>query len=123
MSRSESPSAAAPVRIGGYSLDVGGGSGSFARFEPKIERDNARRLKAALTQDEDKPPAPVAAIEEFQETVDAVTGRIEHSSPAHTCISKYGETTGRWTPSTNWTWGLRTRKGEAGSEDSQDSRD
>lgn len=77
--RSESPSAAAPVRIGGYSLAVGAGSGSFARFEPTEERENARNLKAALTQDENELPAPVTAVEEFQETADAVTSRIEQA--------------------------------------------
>ena len=55
------------------------GSGSFARFEPTEERENARNLKAALTQDENKLPAPVTAVEEFQETADAVTSRIEQA--------------------------------------------
>jgi len=78
VSRPEAPSAAASVRVGGYTLDVGKGSGSFARFEPTEEREKARDLKAALAQD-DATPAPVVAIEEFQETADAVTSRIEQA--------------------------------------------
>jgi len=76
---SELPSAAASVRVGAYRLDVGGSSGSFAQFEPGEEHDHARELGAALDEQEDGPPAAVAAIEDFQESADAVTGRIEQA--------------------------------------------
>jgi hypothetical protein len=74
------PGAAADgsVRVGAYSLEVAG-SGSFARFEPEAERENARALAAALDQAADEPPGAVAAIEEFQESADAVTSRIEEA--------------------------------------------
>src|SRR5207247_1785100 len=76
----ESSGAAADgsIRIGAYSLEVAG-SGSFARFEAEGERDNARALAAALEEAPAEPPAPVAAIEEFQESADAVTSRIEEA--------------------------------------------
>lgn len=79
MPGSETASAAASVRVGGYTLDIGKGSGSFARFEPTEERENARDLRDALKQDENAVPAPVAAVEQFQETADAVTSRIEQA--------------------------------------------
>jgi chitodextrinase len=74
------PGAAADgsVWIGAYSLEVAG-SGSFARFEPEAERENARALAAALDQAADEPPPAVAAIEEFQESADEVTSRIEEA--------------------------------------------
>jgi chitodextrinase len=72
----ESPSAAASVRIGAYRLEVSGGAGSFAQFDGDEEDENARELAAALDEPE-RPPAAVAAIEEFEETADEVTGRIE----------------------------------------------
>jgi hypothetical protein len=67
----------ASVRIGAYSADVGGRSGSFAQFEGETEHENASALAAALDEKPDERPKPVAAIEEFQETAGAVTGRIE----------------------------------------------
>ena len=74
------PGAAADgsVRVGAYSLEVAG-SGSFARFEPEQERQNARDLRAALDQAAKEPPAGFAAIEDFQESADAVTSRIEEA--------------------------------------------
>jgi chitodextrinase len=72
----ESPSAAASVRIGAYRLEVSGGAGSFAQFEGDDEDENARELAAALDEPE-RPPVAVAAIEEFEETADEVTSRIE----------------------------------------------
>jgi chitodextrinase len=66
------------VRVGAYSLEVGG-AGSFARFEPEEERENARELEAALEQKPDERPAVVAAVEDFQESADAVTDRIEQA--------------------------------------------
>ena len=76
----EAPGAAAggSVRVGAYSLEVAG-SGSFAHFEPEQERQNARDLRGALDEAADEPPAPVAAIEEFQESAEAVTSRIEEA--------------------------------------------
>ncbi len=81
MLRPESPSAAAEgsIRIGAYSLEVGGHSGSFAQFEPEEERENARALAAALKEEPDERPVVVGAIEDFQESADAVTGRIEQA--------------------------------------------
>ena len=75
----EPPAAAASVRIGAYSDDVGSRSGSFANFNAETEHENATALAAALDEEPDERPKPVAAIEEFQETADAVTGRIEKS--------------------------------------------
>ena len=76
MAGPESPSAAASVRIGAYRLEVSGGAGSFAQFDGDEEDENARELAAALDEPE-RPPAGVAAIEEFEETADEVTSRIE----------------------------------------------
>jgi tetratricopeptide (TPR) repeat protein len=73
----EPPTRAASVRIGAYSDDVGSRSGSFVQFEDETEEKNARALASALDEDPDGRPKPVAAIEDFQETADAVTGRIE----------------------------------------------
>jgi hypothetical protein len=73
----EPPAGAASVRIGAYSDDVGSGSGSFVQFEGETEQENASAVAAAFGQEPDERPKPVAAIEEFQETADAVTARIE----------------------------------------------
>jgi antitoxin (DNA-binding transcriptional repressor) of toxin-antitoxin stability system len=67
----------ATVRIGAYSADVGGRSGSFAQFEPEPEDENASAVAEALGEAPDERPKPIAAIEDFQQTADAVTGRIE----------------------------------------------
>jgi len=75
----EAPAGSASVRIGAYSLEVGSTSGSFAQFEPQGEHENANDLAAALEQEPDERPTVVAAIEEFEETADAVTGRIEQA--------------------------------------------
>jgi chitodextrinase len=75
----EAPGGPPSVRIGAYLLEVGGRSGSFAQFEAGEERENARELAVALDEERDGPPAVVAAVEEFQETADAVTGRIEQA--------------------------------------------
>jgi|GEM_PF-1450206 len=69
-----------PIGIGSYSFDVGSGPDSFAEYQPKRERENAKALDAALDDEQAEKgdrPAPVAAIEEFQETADAVTAKIE----------------------------------------------
>ena len=73
----EQPAGAASVRIGAYSDDVSSGSGSFVQFEGETEQENAGAVAAAFDQEPDERPKPVAAIEEFQETADAVTARIE----------------------------------------------
>jgi hypothetical protein len=67
------------VRVGVYSLDVGSRSGSFAQYEPEDERKNASALASALDTEGDDRPKPVAAIEEFQESADAVTGKVEQA--------------------------------------------
>ena len=77
LSVAEEPTYASSVRIGAYSDDVGSRSGSFAQFEGKTEHENAGALAAALDEEPDDRPKPVAAIEDFEETADAVTGRIE----------------------------------------------
>jgi chitodextrinase/tetratricopeptide (TPR) repeat protein len=72
---------AASVRIGGYALDVRG-SGSFAKYESAPERESASALERALKADgdeQDDRPKAVAAIEEFEETADEVTGKIEQA--------------------------------------------
>jgi hypothetical protein len=71
--------AATSVRIGGYSLEVGTHAGSFAQFEPEQESENAEELAAALEAEPEEHPAAVAAIEEFEESAEAVTGRIEEA--------------------------------------------
>ncbi len=71
--------AAASVRIGGYSLEVGTRAGSFARFEPEQESENAQELAAALEEEPEEPAAAVAVIEEFEASAEAVTGRIEEA--------------------------------------------
>jgi hypothetical protein len=67
------------VRIGAYSLEVATLGGSFAQFEREPETDNAEALEAALEEEAGKPPAPVAALEQFETTADEVTGRIEQA--------------------------------------------
>jgi hypothetical protein len=69
----------ASVRVGSYSLEVATHAGSFAQFEPEPEAENVEELQAALAEEPEQPPAAVAAIEEFQESADAVTGRIEQA--------------------------------------------
>jgi chitodextrinase len=78
----ESPALSASVQVGAYSIDVGSGSGSFVQYQPNGGRENADVLEAALQDDQeerDDRPTPVAAIEEFQETADEVTGKIERA--------------------------------------------
>ena len=95
----EPPAGAAAVGIGAYSDDVGSRSGSFAQFEGEAETKNATALAAALNRGPDEPPRPVAVIEEFQETADAVTGRIEKAeslleAAAHGQLLEPGDLTG-----------------------------
>jgi len=72
----DSPAATASVRIGGYSLEVGPGGGSFAHFEPEQESANADELGAALAEARvDEPPAIVA----FEGAASEVTSRIEEA--------------------------------------------
>jgi hypothetical protein len=71
--------AAASIRIGGYSLEVGTRGGSFARFEPEQESEHAAELEAALDEKPDGRAAAGTAIEEFEATAEAVTGRIEEA--------------------------------------------
>jgi chitodextrinase len=68
----------ASIQIGAYSVAVGSGSGSFAQYAADRERTNADALGAALEEPDQRPKA-VAAIEEFQETADEVTGKIERA--------------------------------------------
>ena len=71
--------AAASIRIGGYSLEVGTRGGSFARFEPEQESEHAAELEAALDEKPDGRAAAGTAIEEFEASAEAVTGRIEEA--------------------------------------------
>jgi hypothetical protein len=71
--------ASAFVRIGGYSLEVGTDASSFAEFEPERETQNARELKAALTEEPKERPTVVVAVEEFEESAAAVTDRIQEA--------------------------------------------
>jgi hypothetical protein len=72
----DSPAAAASVRIGGYSLEVGSSGASFAHFVPGEETENADELQTALGEEtEDEPHAVVA----FEATASEVTGRIEEA--------------------------------------------
>jgi chitodextrinase len=73
------PARLGSVGVGAYSLEVATLGGSFAQFEPEQEAENARALEAALEEEPRKPPAAVAALEQFEETADAVTGRIEQA--------------------------------------------
>ena len=76
----DSPAASASVRIGGYSLEVGPPSGSFAHFESKLETANVDELKAALAAESEDGATAVAAIEEFEDSASEVTGRIEEAN-------------------------------------------
>lgn len=67
------------VSVGEYSLEVESGSGSFAQYEPNDERTNRSALATALDAERDERPKPVAAIEEFQESAESVTGKIERA--------------------------------------------
>jgi hypothetical protein len=67
------------VRIGGYSLEVDTHAGSFARFETEQESENAQELATALEEEPEERPGAVAAIEGFEESAEAVTGRIEEA--------------------------------------------
>jgi chitodextrinase len=78
----------ASIQIGAYSLACGSGSGSFAQYAVDREQTNADALEDALKavpenrQGEEEPDhrlKAVAAIEEFQETADEVTGKIEQA--------------------------------------------
>lgn len=77
----------ASIRIGPYSLALGG-QGSFAQYAPDQEQTNAEALADALKavpegrqeeEDQEHRPKAVAAIEEFQETAEEVTGKIEQA--------------------------------------------
>jgi hypothetical protein len=72
----------ASVPIGNYSLEVATQTGSFAQFAPDEESENAEELRHALAEEpeeSEEPAAAAAAIETFQESADAVTGRIEEA--------------------------------------------
>ncbi|TML33705.1 MAG: tetratricopeptide repeat protein [Actinobacteria bacterium] len=73
------PADSGSVRVGAYSLEVATLGGSFAQFEPEPEDENAGALEAALEAEAGRPQAAVAAVEQFEETADAVTGRIEQA--------------------------------------------
>jgi len=68
------------VRLGGYALEVGPETGSFAQFRPDRERKHARELAKALAEKPEEPLEAIAApLEEVQHTAEAVTDRIEHA--------------------------------------------
>ena len=69
----------ASVPVGEYSLEVATHAGSFAQFDPEQESENAEELRTALANESEQPPAVVGVIEEFEESADAVTGRIEQA--------------------------------------------
>jgi hypothetical protein len=71
--------ATASIRIGGYSLEVATQVGSFARFEPEQESENAPELGAALDENPDGHAAAGTTIEEFEASAEAVTDRIEEA--------------------------------------------
>jgi hypothetical protein len=68
-----------PVRVGGYALELGAETASFARFEPEREDDRARALEAALGEDVEGGTL-IAAVEEFEEDAGAVTKRVERAN-------------------------------------------
>lgn len=69
------------VRVGAYVLEVGADCRSFTRFAPKAEDQNAGALAHAFAEDgeQDDLSAPVAALEELDESAAAVTDKIEHA--------------------------------------------
>src|SRR5438046_5464044 len=72
----DSPAASASVRIGGYSLEVGSGGGSFAHFEPERETENEDELRAALAEETEDGQSAVVA---FEANASEVTGRVEEA--------------------------------------------
>jgi len=70
----------AAVRVGGYALEVGTDSASFARFESEAENENAQALGAALAEEPDGKPTFVGEVEEFNQSAEAVTGRVEKAN-------------------------------------------
>ena len=66
------------AHIGSYSLEVGLKSGSFARFDPAREKENARELRAALAEEPEPSDiaAPIAVLEGLQESAAEVTDQI-----------------------------------------------
>jgi Bacterial Ig-like domain len=73
------PAITAPVRVGGYALEVGTSAESFARFEPEPDAENAQALGAALAHEPDE-HALVEAVEGLQEDAAAVTNRVERAN-------------------------------------------
>ena len=69
------------VRVGGYVLEVGADCRSYTRFAARPESENAAALAKAFTEagERDDLSAPVAALEELDESAAAVTDRIEHA--------------------------------------------
>ena len=67
------------VWVGGYALEVGLQTGSFVQFEDEREKDHARVLGEALAEKPEERLTPVDALEELEDTADAVTDRIEHA--------------------------------------------
>ena len=68
------------VRVGGYALEVGTETGSFAQFEREREKEHARELGDALVEKPDEPLTLVDAVVEVEDTADAVTDRVEHAN-------------------------------------------
>lgn len=75
--------------VGKYALEVGAHTGSFAHFASTSSgaakaqaRKNAAALRAALTEPDERPQShtPLEAVEEFEQSADAVTDRVEHAS-------------------------------------------
>jgi hypothetical protein len=67
------------IRVGGYALEIGTDSASFAQFDSEPENDQARALGAALDQAQEGEPALVRAIEELNESATAVAKKIERA--------------------------------------------
>ena len=68
------------VRVGGYALEVGTETGSFAQFERESEKEHARALGEALAEKPDEPLTLVDAVVEVEDTADTVTDRVEHAN-------------------------------------------
>jgi hypothetical protein len=67
------------VRIGGYVLEVGAFTESYAAFQPEREDRNVKALREALDDESAGLHAPVAALEKLQATAETVTRKCERA--------------------------------------------
>src|ERR687892_2755715 len=88
----------AEAAVGKYVLEVGPSTASSTQFasarspeERARARENAASLRAALSEPEEtRPPAALEAVEQVEDTAQAVTGRIEHANDLFEAVTRDG---------------------------------